>query len=138
MKRWLLTMTLVVAWAAIGCSDKVDYSELQLVPVSGKVTLDGMPLAQAMVHFQGGDGLGATGITDSGGNYSLHYDSVQTGCPPGAKAVRITTAGAAEEGADPDSLSGEKVPPQYNLHTTLTADVSAHKRTFNFNLKSAP
>lgn len=138
MNRWLISMAFLAAFSATACNRKGGYSELQLVPVSGKVTLDGAPLAQAMVHFQGSDGLGATGITDSAGNYTLQYDSAQAGCPPGTKSVRITTAGAAEEGADPDHAAGEKLPAAYNRQTTLKVDVSARNATFRFDLKSRP
>ena len=138
MNRWLLGLALAFTLAAAGCGGARDYSTLQLVPVTGKITLDGAPLAGAQVHFQGSDGLGATGVTDSGGNYTLNYDSEQAGSPPGAKTVKITTAGAEEEGADPDNAVGEKVPARYNRQTTLKADVSATNSTFNFDLKTKP
>ena len=67
------------------------------------------------------------------------YDSERTGCPPGPKTVRITTAGVEEEGADPDNpVPGEKIPAAYNRESKLTADVSASNKSFDFDLKSQP
>ena len=138
MNRSLMISLVVVALAASGCNDGRDYSGLDLLPVTGQVKLDGKPLPGAFVLFEGDDGLGASATTDSGGNYTLQYDSERTGCPPGPKTVKITTAGADEEGADPDSASGEKIPARYNRATTLKAGVSETNTTFNFDLNSTP
>src|SRR5438309_11878761 len=61
----------VVLLAAGGCADK---DAFPLVPVSGRITLDGQPLAGASVFFkpQGKTpGFGAHGSTDADGRYVL-------------------------------------------------------------------
>ena len=134
---WMMAVV-AAALATAGCNDERDYSGLELLPVSGQVKLDGAPLAGALILFEGSDGLGASATTDRGGNYTLQYDSERPGCPPGPKVVKITTAGADEEGADPDSGIGEKIPARYNRATTLKANVSKENTTFNFDLSSKP
>src|SRR5262245_9387579 len=110
-----------------GCA-KDGYSELGLVTVTGKITLDGQPLSDAKVTFESDDKRQAIGTTDASGNYQLMYDSQTPGAMPGPKTVRITTAnldvegGGAGEGA---AAVKEKVPARYNTNSELKADVSA-------------
>jgi hypothetical protein len=137
----------------VGCGDTgADYSKVELISVGGKVTLDGQPLAGAVVTFDAPDGQFAYGLTDAGGAYALQLDSQKSGCTPGPKTVRISTArkiiglnaaegeGAAEVGeANPEaskSAVAEKVPPRYNAKSELKADVSASQKTFDFALQS--
>jgi hypothetical protein len=122
-----------------GCGQGDGYSKLNLVEVTGKVTLDGAPLANARVRFEASDGTGAEGITDASGNYRLMHDSEHAGCTPGAKTVRITSGAALEEGADPETAAAsEKIPAAYNSQSTLKADVSESNKTFDFDLQSKP
>lgn len=110
--------------------------------VSGKVTLDGQPLANANVVFKSADKRTASGVTDGTGTYKLMYDSETTGVTPGPKTVRITVAdvgvegGGAAEGAPP--AGEERIPAKYNRQSELKADVTAANRTFDFELKSTP
>jgi hypothetical protein len=130
---WLL---LVIA----GCSDD-GYAELGLVQVSGKVTLDGQPLANAKVAFEGEDKGASIGMTDSAGGYTLSYDSNTVGVKPGPKTVRITLADANVEGggvAEGATAVKETIPAKYNRQSVLRADVSASNRMFDFDLKSGP
>jgi hypothetical protein len=126
-----------------GCGSEGDYSSLNLIPVKGKVTLDGSPLAGAQVAFHGTDGHTPMGTTDSAGQYELMYDSTQPGCTPGNKVVRITQ-GRSDEGADSEGTTdegapiAEPIPAKYNRQSTLTANVSPENRTFNWDLSSRP
>jgi len=89
MRAW--GFSAMIASAALmtsGCGSKS--SKLpDPVPVSGTVTLDGKPLANAVVYFRPeGDtkGNGATGTTDSNGKYELVTrigDTTKTGAIPG-------------------------------------------------------
>jgi hypothetical protein len=129
-----------VVLALAGCAGD-PYSELGLVQVSGKVTLDGRPLANAKVAFEGEDKGSSIGITDSAGNYTLNYDSERAGVKPGPKIVRITLADAEVEGggvSEGAEAKKESIPARYNTQSELKADVSASKRTFDFELKSGP
>jgi len=143
MNRADLSLLLVVMCLA-GCSD--GYGELGLVDVTGKVTLDGQPLAGALVRFEvSSGGAGAEGKTDAEGKYRLMYDSKHPGCPPGPKMVRITLANVDVEGADPDAapveegaVQPESLPAIYNRRSNLKADVSPSNREFSFDLKSKP
>lgn len=132
----------LIAFAGCGESEG-DYSSLNLIEVTGKVTLDGNPLAGARVAFHGTDGHMPMGITDSSGMYRLMYDSSHPGCTPGEKVVRITKGGS-EEGADPEGTTdegapiAEPIPANFNRESTLTANVSPENRTFNWDLTSQP
>lgn len=130
-----------------GCEPATDYSDLNLVDVTGRVTMDGQPLAGATVRFEGPPNRFADGLTDTQGKYRLMYDSNQPGCMPGEKIVRIM-AGAVGEGAEEGAaLEGPEgrplptitsIPSEYNRSSKLSANVSASTKSFDFDLKSKP
>ena len=140
---------------AAGCGGpKADYSKVSLVQVGGTVTLDGGPLADAVVTFEDENGQFSYALTDSAGRYRLRFDSVMNGVTPGHKLVRISTArripglndaGGGEAGeergesADDAPRKGptERVPSRYNQQSELRADVSAATTTQDFTLTSA-
>src|SRR5262245_46778759 len=84
--RWLAGM----AWlAGLGCG-----GPHQPVPVEGVVTLDGVPVAGAMVNFirEGGDGTEgrmAYGSTDEHGKFRLTTVQPNDGALPGTYRVLV-------------------------------------------------
>ena len=156
--RWSLCVCLMAA-AVSGCSTapQMDYSKVDLVSVSGTVTLDGEPLVNAVVTFESTtDGTYSFAQTDSNGYYSLQFDSVKDGVSPGMKKVEFSTTRkilglniddeggdgesgeAGEDAADstgPDP-SVEWVPECYNKESRLQVEVTPQTSTFNFDLKS--
>ncbi|QDV18382.1 hypothetical protein Pan153_30400 [Gimesia panareensis] len=148
--RLLATVCLLALITGCGGSIHPDYSQLDLVDVSGTVTLDGQPLSGAQVAFEAPDGTYSSGVTDSGGNFDLMFNTEKSGCLTGEKTVRIRMAGSPEgmgeapddegnsdEGGKPKSATG-KIPAQYNKESTLKATVDADHTTFQFDLKSKP
>ncbi|HET6572815.1 MAG TPA: hypothetical protein VFG68_04375 [Fimbriiglobus sp.] len=68
-----------------------------IAPVSGRVTMDGKPLANVYVTFQpnpGKDvenaGRGSVGVTDADGRFTLTYEGGRSGAVVGKHIVRIT------------------------------------------------
>ena len=84
---WLCLMFVVA-----GCGGNV--SDLpKLMPVGGTVTLDGKPLANAMIAFVPSGstrGTGANGRTDTVGKYELATRSGEKGAPAGEYRVVVT------------------------------------------------
>ena len=134
-----------------GCSGGVeaDYDKLDLVEISGTITLDGQPLSGAVVKFETSPFSFCYGTTDANGRYTLKLNSEKTGVIPGEKLVRISTAartgeeasagGEEEEGSDPDEKPAgleEKVPDCYHKNSNLKVTVSESDSNFNFDLKS--
>jgi len=140
MANWrLIAVLTLLALLPCGCEQSTDYGSLDLVDVTGKVTLDGQPLAGATIRFEGPPLRFSEGVTDAEGKYRLMYDSNQAGCTPGEKTVRITSGATSEEGADPDSAKAAgSIPAAYNSQSTLKADVSESNKTFDFDLQSKP
>ncbi|MEX2176039.1 MAG: hypothetical protein WD872_16880 [Pirellulaceae bacterium] len=106
-------LLIVTAIALAGCS-RVPAG---VVPVAGRVTLAGKPLAGAIVTFQplqpgeseGHRASGSVGRTDADGRFTLrlvHPDAL--GAVVGRHAVSITTATTA--GGDAARPTGERVP----------------------------
>ena len=123
--RMLVVLLAVVL--AVGCS-KSDRPPLGTV--SGAVTLDGRPLADALVLFTpDGPGRTSQGITDADGLYSLVYLRDIVGANVGRHAVRITTA-------RDDNGGRELLPPRYHAKSELQVEVLPGSNRFDFPLTS--
>ncbi len=110
-----------------GASDQPD-----LARVSGTVTLDGNPLADAMVRFYPQNGRPSSGKTDSQGRYELIYLAGTKGAVIGEHEVRISTA---DDDEDPLGMQNtETVPAIYNKQTKLKQVVEKKDNTIDFTL----
>ncbi len=136
------------AMLSCGCGGppRPDYSSLDLGDARGQVTLDGEPLAGALVLFEAQDLSFSHARTDDNGRYRLMFNSEQAGVSRGLKTVRIWSSrtlpgldeAAGEEGEDPDMQpkQPERVPARYNVRSTLTVTVEDDSQTFDFDLES--
>src|SRR5262245_13124602 len=128
-----LTMLLL---ACSGCGS----SGPEIAYVSGRVTMDGKPLANATVVFIPENGRPAGARTDADGNYVLNFTEDRRGAIPGMNTIRITTRREAEQdenGKTTTPASRETIPMRYNEASTLTFTVEPKKRNVaNFDLKS--
>jgi hypothetical protein len=138
---------LVLALTA-GCGSG-DEASLQLVPVSGKVTLDGKPLADANLEFIPlGETLGRGGVakTDADGGYKAATVTRDPGLPVGTYAVAVSKRVFGNGAPPPDAGSPaardsfkETVPLAYSdrrltpLKTTVAAGGASSN---NLDLKS--
>ena len=125
--------------AATGCSPvrQTDYSDIDLVDVTGRVTLDGQPLPNATVAFESLDITASTGRTNADGEYRLMFNSEKSGCTTGEKVVRVSMSAGEEE--DPDAPRDDliKIPARYNHQSELTATVSSSFTEFDFDLETS-
>ena len=98
--------------------------------VSGTVTLDGVPLANAIVRFTPtGPGRTSEGITGADGHYELRYLRAIRGANIDQHTVRITTASEENGGR-------ELLPPRYHSRTELEARVVSGSNDLDFALRS--
>lgn len=126
--------TLIIA-AGCGKSSNV-------VPVSGRVTMDGRPLAEARITFQpAGDwqnpypGPGSYGVTDSDGKYSLQLiDSGRPGAVVGKHRVTITPKEAAQTSSDAEYY--QKLSPSQRPQTVEFEVPPGGTNSANFDLQS--
>ncbi len=140
---WTLCCTALAGGCAVRPSD--DYSDLELLYVSGQITLDDEPLEQATVRFESPDATYSYAVTDARGNYTLMLNSQQAGVTPGVKRIRITSLPTAEsnqgeleeleEGDSPPAVrGGERVPPRYNRASELQIEITESDRNLDFHL----
>jgi hypothetical protein len=136
-------VTVAVLW---GCGPPADPS---LVPVTGTVTVEGQPLANATVTFipkDGTPGFGGTGKTDSSGKYTLAGSRDNApGIPAGEYRVaiskRLMPDGSEVPATDntPPMMSParESLPVGYSnpATTQLTAAVKPGGGPIDFALK---
>jgi hypothetical protein len=119
--------------AAVGCSGTDGFA-----PVSGVVTIDGVPYAKAVVSFQPlgtkdapNPGRGSSAYTDENGRFVLKCDSTIDGARIGRHQVRIMTRGndvigQLPEGGSPDGAPAGKVDPipaEWNANSKVEFDV---------------
>ena len=121
----------VVCLLAAGCGGRGDIGR-----VSGTVTLDGAPLAEALVTFQPtAGGPPSRAWTDASGRYELRYSRTRDGAKEGDHEVTITTLDKGNPDADPPRPPRpEQVPDCYNRRTTLTAHVVRGGSRIDFQL----
>src|SRR5262245_50480270 len=115
-------MALLALVGALGCGG-------QYVPVSGQVTLDGVPLADAYVTFQPlgspgnpEPGRGSYGKTDSDGRYTLRVvGDDRPGAVPGTHMVSISAYRGEKPEPTEERVAGVPniVPERYNTETGL-------------------
>ena len=142
-RRWLAgsfcLLSLVFTCVFSGCGGKPSY---ELVPVSGRVTLDGQPLANARVNFQptrdqANPGPGSSGVTDAEGHFvlALSSESETPGAVPGKHMVTISTI-ANEEAANDAAPATDRSLPRQAGDGSLTFEVpSEGTDQANFDLK---
>jgi hypothetical protein len=134
--RLVLGLALVLA---LGCGGK------RFVPVSGKVTLNGQPLAGATVSFQPiapeGAVEGAPGSaakTDANGQYTLKASTGQDGAWVGKHRVRISLlnpqVGEGDERRRGGPPLADKVPARYNKDSKEVVEVPPGGMTKDFAL----
>ncbi len=150
--------TFLLAAAALspsGCMAPADddgprrFNPNELVPASGVVTLNGAPLAGALVTFIPETGLPGVGETDRAGRYDMRTVR-SSGVAPGDYKVAISylvspegePQGLAERNAtipSPAMLEArEQLPADYsdNFRTNQRATVTPRGGTFDFDVKA--
>jgi hypothetical protein len=148
MKRLLSFVALVqcATFLLLGCGGE---RGPELAPVTGLVTLDGKPLAGALVTFvpQGETrGQGSFAHTDAAGKFELQTTDGQKGAVAGTYKVLVnklvnpdgTDYVPTEEVSPMDSNAREILPPQYSSHerTRLTATIPSEGKMVKFELVS--
>ncbi len=118
----------IVASGGFGC--RPGYQNVS--PVTGRVTLDGIPLAEAQVMFLPTNGRPSTGETNADGIYELAYTYKQKGAELGMHAVRVTTAYTRQDG----TVGPERVPKMYNQQSQLQHEVRRGRNTIDLPLVS--
>jgi hypothetical protein len=102
----------------------------ELAPVTGRITLDGKPLASADILFQpAGSKPPSAGRTNADGRYELAYKRGVMGGTVGSNSVRITIS--SDVVANPPNI-----PARYNNESELTKEVTSGPNEFNFDLTS--
>ena len=121
-----------------GCGGSDSGPDIDMIPVSGSVAMDGQPLVGAMVEFH------PTGGTK--GKFTLTDFHSNPGCPPGEYGVTFSKL-TLPDGSPipPNSQQGgvgmkEQIPPAYNLfkpHAIVqAAKVNAPESEFEFKIDS--
>jgi hypothetical protein len=131
----------IALFGLCGCGGGADVPTLGTV--TGKVTVDGQPLAGAMVTFSPvADGRPSSGTTGSDGTYTLQYNVDNAGATIGQHTVMVTAGGEDAgdyEGDDPTVTEDEGEGdagglPAAAADGSLKKDVSAGANTINIEL----
>ncbi len=116
-----LCLGMMLLCTACGGSDSPDLGN-----VTGTITMDGAPLADAYITFMPDTVRASSGKTDSAGKYELVYIRDEKGAALGDHKVVVS------------KLVNEKetIPPNYSDETELTAQVKSGENEINFDLSS--
>ena len=123
--RWVIVGLTMWGLSCGGCGG----DRPQLGEVTGRVTLDGRPLAEARVTFcpaEGTAGRESVGFTDAEGNYTLVYIRDIPGASVGRHTVRVSR----------EVNGAERVPQRYNIRSELNYEVVAGAQEINLELVS--
>jgi len=107
---------LLVISMLLGCGSKYE-----VVPVSGRITLDGKPLANASIFTQPTNrdtktpGPGSGGLTDENGEFELEFQTEdKKGAIPGDTRITIIENAEQKESNDDTGVAFKrKVPEEY-------------------------
>ena len=127
----LIPMACIVALVATGGSG-CRPGDQSVSPVTGRVTLDGIPLSGAQVMFLPTIGRPSKGETNADGVYELLYTYKQNGAKHGMHTVRVTTALLSQDG----TIAPERVPKLYNEESQLKQEVRRGRNTIDLPLVS--
>ena len=130
---WLRQAVLLLCFGCLlshGCGPKATGLP-NVAPVSGTVTLNGEPLANASIVFESESGHSALGTTDAAGNFLLMAPGNQRGAVIGLNKVRITS----QLDAPPGPGWKDPIPARYNSASELSAEVKAGENSFTFELQ---
>ncbi len=114
----------------------------KLAEVTGKVTVDGKPVPNAIVTFNptAPGGSNSLGKTDSQGNYRLSFTQDKRGAMIGEHEVEIVTKkmSASDMPDTGEAVSTEfvAIPAKYRKRGVLKATVENRSNTINFELES--
>jgi len=128
MRTAMIFALAAVSLLALGCNSQ------RLNEVTGKVTVDGKPVAGLEVRFEPKDpsiGTTAIGYTQADGSYKLHYPGDNTGAPAGEYSVSISGGEGGIDGAP-----SVRVAPKYASGTELPATVKPGPNTIDFEVTS--
>jgi len=105
--------------------------------VAGTVTLDGQPVPDATVTFDGAKpGEPASSArTDSSGKYELYYSRSHKGATVGEHVVHISTYGETDDEGN-RQVHKETIPARYNFKSELKVNVKRGSNKLDFALDS--
>ncbi|NQT15322.1 MAG: hypothetical protein HQ582_21375 [Planctomycetes bacterium] len=130
----VVCVSVAIAFCMTGCFG----GGPELGTVTGTVTLDGKPLAEAQVTFQPKDGSYSVGTTDSAGRYELEYTRDKPGAIVGSHIVRIKTQTTSTDESGNEIQVPQRVPEKYNYRSMLLRQVEPGENRFDFKLESEP
>lgn len=136
MNHWKDISILLLAACCTGCEPP----SAAVVPVSGTVTLDGYPLADATLTFQpitdkgsaGQPAIGSYGKTDQQGRYTLRLiEPDEPGALVGKHTVVVTTAISADPMSDVHKLKQpERISPRSRKQEFTVPEKGTDKADF--------
>jgi 5-hydroxyisourate hydrolase-like protein (transthyretin family) len=107
-------------------------AEVDAVPVSGVVKINGEPADRVAVAFfpqaasVGAESTDASGVTDATGRFDLSIPITgQKGAMPGTYRVQFLAGDYPKESPDGAPQVYEPIPPKYNLDSEVTFEVPA-------------
>ncbi len=137
MRNHLLALLCPLVVAISGCGGGDGPA---LGTVTGKVTLDGQPVARLVITYipEGSGGSPSYGVTNAQGEYTMEFTPDKKGAAIGKHQVTVEPGNPMtdENGKPLPDQPVVKVPGKYRRPGELTAEVKSGANTINFELSS--
>ncbi len=101
----------------------------KLAKVTGRVTLNGQPLAKAVVRFRSNGKAPTQGVTDASGRFEIFWDPKTPGAIVGKNRVDIRIDHQGKSSADDTEV--------FTSGTPITVDVKEGQNDFRFDLSNS-
>jgi hypothetical protein len=137
MSRYLFQLAGLVVLACLGPAGCGGGS--REVPISGDVTLDGVPLPEGSIHFSPADGSTTTqAVLIKDGKFQTRLQGTTYRVEISAARLakkgprKVVSAGPGEDDLPLEAL----IPPRYNLRSELKLTVKEARSDVRYDLKS--
>lgn len=138
--RFLILCSFLCGLTVIGCGGEPAYQGPKRFALSGKVTLDGMPVDGGTITFvalapkqnpTGGSIVKGEYVIpeERGGNIGAYRVEIHWLKPTGEKVLDNDTGEMID-------VVNDGIPAKFNTETELKAEIAADKTSFDFNLSS--
>ena len=125
--------------AVSGCGSEPAYTGPIRIPLTGKVTIDGAPVGGGTISFIPTAKGNPAGGEISNGTYTVSEEKGANAGPHRVEIRWLKPTGEKVKDSDTGEMVDvfkESIPAKFNDQSELKAEISADKKTFDFDLSS--
>lgn len=110
---WFVVLSAMFVSAGCGGGEEVPEGQEAVYPVTGSVTYNGQPVADATISLHSEGKPGSFARTDSDGNFSVNTYAEGDGAPAGTYTLTVTKMVDVNAGEASDAIDAVRAPAKY-------------------------